>query len=166
MSYGYGVGDFLTISGLAITVYAAYKDAPGDYKHISEEVRPLQTIVDQAVNYLTNTALTDSKRQEGQEALQSCQNVLEELNALIEKYKSLASTNNKMQVFKRVKLGTEDITTLRARLTSNTVLLSNFNRRSAVPISKIQITYLGIVNNANISSFGPIAANSSKWRRA
>ena len=166
MSFGYGVGDFLTVSGLAITVYTAYKDAPGDYKHISEEVRPLQTIVDQAVNYLTNTALSDSKRQEGKEALQSCQNVLEELNALIEKYKSLASTNNKMQVFKRVKLGTEDITTLRARLTSNTVLLSNFNRRSASPISTIQSHRYTVVNDVNISILGPIAANSLKWRRA
>ena len=132
MSFGYGVGDILTISGLAIKVYSAYKDAPDDYKHISGEVKSLQTIVNRAIQYLKDTTLSDSKRQEGHEALQSCQSVLEELDSLIEKYKSLASTN-KMQVFKRVKLGTEDIMTLRTRLTSNTVFLSNFIRRFVLP---------------------------------
>ena len=128
MSFGFGIGDILTISGLAATVYSAYKDAPDDYKHISKEVRSLQTIVDEAAKYFEDTVLSNSKQLEGQEALQNCQSVLEDLNSLIEKYKSLASTN-KMQVFKRVKLGTEDITNLRARLTSTTISLSNFIRR-------------------------------------
>ena len=138
MSFGYSVGDFIAISGLAAKVYSAYKNAPDDYKHISEEVKSLQICVDQAVKYLKNTALSEVKRREGQDALQSCQSILKDLNSLIEKYQSLASTN-KMQVFKRVKLGTEDITTLRARLTSNTVLLSNFNRRFAIPVFTIYL---------------------------
>ena len=47
------------------------------------------------------------------------------LNLLAEKYKTLASTNKKLS-FKRLKLGMQDIATLRARLTSHTVLLTNF----------------------------------------
>ena len=136
MSFGFGVGDILAISGLAVQVYSAYKDAPEDYKHISEEVRSLQAIVDEAVKYYEDTVLSGSKRQEGQEALQGCQSVLEDLNSLIEKYRSLASTNKK-QVFKRVKLGTEDITTLRARLTSNTISLTNFIRRFVISVFTI-----------------------------
>ena len=136
----FGVGDVLTISGLAVKVYTAYRDAPDDYRHISEEVKSLQTIVDGAVKYFENTSLGDSKRQEGQEALQGCQGVLEDLNSLIEKYKSLASPN-KMQFFTRVRLGIEDIVTLRARLTSNTVLLSNFIRRFVIQsLTSIQPT--------------------------
>ena len=131
MSFGFGVGDILTISGLAVQVYSVYKDAPDDYKHISEEVRSLQTIVDGAVKHLKNGALSDSKRQEGQEALQGCQSILEDLNSLIEKYKSLESTDKK-QVLKRIKLGTEDIMTLRQRLMSNTLLLTNFTRRFVI----------------------------------
>ena len=149
MSFGYSVGDFIAISGLAVKVYSAYKDAPDDYKHISDEVKSLRIIVDQAAKYLNNTALGNDKQREGWEALQSCQSVLEDLNSLIEKYKSLASTD-KMQVFKRIKLGTEDIMTLRARLMSNTVILSNFNRRFAIPVFTNQY----MVYDADIFIFG------------
>ena len=155
------MGDILTISGLAVKVYSAYKGAPDDYKHISEEVKSLQTAVDQAVKFLKNPSLSEIKRQDGQKVLESCQGILEDLNSFIEKYKSLASTN-KMQVFKRVKLGTEDIMTLRARLMSNTILLSNFNRRFVILVFVIQY----MVYNADIIIFGLIVANSMKWRHA
>ena len=136
MSFGFGVGDILAVSGLAVKVYSAYKDAPDGYKHISEEVKSLQSIVDEAIRHLQNPALSDVKQQEGQEALQSCQSVLEDLNSLLEKYKSLGSAN-KMQVFKRVKLGTEDIMTLRDRLMSSSLFLTNFIRRFAIPVLRI-----------------------------
>lgn len=139
MSFGFSVGDILAISGLAFQVYTAYKDAPDDYKHISMEVKSLQAIVDEATKYFESTLLSNSKRQEGQDALQGCRSVLEDLNSLIEKYKSLASAN-KMQVSKRVMLGTEDIMTLRARLTSNTIALSNFIRRFVISVFTTQST--------------------------
>ena len=37
MSFGYGVGDIIAVSRLALKVYSAYKDAPDDYR--SEERR-------------------------------------------------------------------------------------------------------------------------------
>ena len=166
MSFGFGVGDILTISGLAAQVYSAYKDAPDDYKHISMEVKSLQAIVDEARKYFDNTILSNSKRQEGKEALQGCQSVLEDLNSLIEKYKSLDSAN-RMQIFKRVKLGTEDIMTLRARLTSNTISLSNFIRRFVISIYKIYFTkLLSSVLMLIYRSLAHIVANLLKWRHA
>ena len=60
--------------------------------------------------------------------MRGCRSVLEDLNSLIEKYNSLSSANT-YQVFKKVKLGTEDIATLRARLISNTGLLNGFIQR-------------------------------------
>lgn len=161
MSFGYGVGDLLTLPVLAVQVYSAYKDAPDGYKHISEDVKSLQTIIDDAVKYLQNNALSDSKRREGQEALHSCRGVLEDLNALLEKYKSLVSTN-KMQVFKRVKLGNEDIMTLRDRLVSSSIFLTNFIRRFAIPVFTTQY----IEYSTDISIFGPAAASFLKWRHA
>ena len=166
----FGVGEILTISGLAIKVITAY--TPGDYKRISEDVKSLQTIVDGAVKYFENTALSASKRQEGQEALQGCQSVLEDLNSLIEKYKSLASPD-KIQFFRRVKLGTENIVNLRARLTSNTVLLSNFIRRFVILVITIQPTYKSLLFKLPFSIYTvydvnifPIVASSLKWRHA
>ena len=138
MSFGFSVGDILTISKLAVTVYTAYKDAPNEYKNIAEEVDLLQIMINKAAQHFQSTTLSDNDRQEGQKVLKGCQSVLEDLNSLIEEYKSLASANA-TQIFKRVKLGTEDITSLRVRLISNTGLLSSFIRR--FDISTI-ITYI------------------------
>ena len=138
MSFGYGVGDIMAISRLAFKVYTACKDAPGDYRNISDEVKALHIIIDNAAQHFKSTTLSDDKRQKGHEVLRSCQNLLEDLDSLIGKYNTLASASSG-QVFQRVKLGTslvlgtEDIATLRARLTSNTTLLSSFIQRFDIP---------------------------------
>ena len=66
--------------------------------------------------------------------------MLEDLNSLMEKYKNLGSMNGRL-VFKRVKLGTEDIATLRARLTSNVALLSCFLQRFDIFTIRVPIGY-------------------------
>ena len=135
MSFGYGVGDFLALSTLALNVYTAYVDAPGDYKNISEEVKSLHIIIEEGAQHFERTILSCSQQQKGKDILQGCQSVLEDLGAFIEKYKSLASTN-KNQIFTRVKLGMKDITPLRTRLISNTILLNGFIQRFVVPDPK------------------------------
>ena len=132
MSFGWSVGDIIAISQLAVKVHAAYKNAPNHYKHISEEVRSLQIRINRAVQLFKSTSLSDSDREEGLEVLKGCQSILEDLNSLIEKYNSIASSS-KHQVFKKVKLGSEDIATLRARLISNTGLLNGFIQRFITP---------------------------------
>lgn len=129
MSFGFSIGDPIAILTLATKVYAAYEDAPKNYQNITKEVKSLHGIISKAIHHLESPALSKNDQQDGQDALISCQGVLEDLNShIIEKYKNLDSTDRR-QVFKRVKLGTEDIATLRARLTSNATLLSSFIRR-------------------------------------
>ena len=130
--FGWGVGDIIAISRLAVKVYTAYKDAPDDYRHIVDEVESLQIIINKAIHHFESPTLNDNNRQEGQKVLNGCQHVLEDLNSLIEKYNCLDSANTG-QVIKRLKLGTEDIATLRARLTSNTGLLNSFIQRFDIP---------------------------------
>lgn len=149
MSFGWGVGDIIAISELAVKVYTAYKGAPDDYKHIAEEAKSLQVIIDGAVQHFGSTTLSDNDRQGGQEVLKGCQSVLGDLNSLIEKYNSLAATNAS-QIFKRVKLGTEDIATLRARLTSNATLLSSFIRRFIFPL--LLVVYCTNISTLVVSS--------------
>ena len=126
--YGWGVGDIIAISRLAVKVYTAYKDAPDDYRHISDEVESLQIIIKKAARHFEGTTIDNNSRPEGQKVLKGCQNVLEDLNSLIEEYHCLASANTS-QIIMRVKLRTEDIPTLRARLISNTGLLNGFIQR-------------------------------------
>ena len=136
-----GVGDIVAISGLALKVCTAYKDALGDYQNISDEVESLHIIINRAAHHFESTTLSDNSQQEGHKVLRGCHKVLVDLDALIEKYNSLASKStgtSTSQALQRLKLsaslviGTEDIATLRARLTSNTTLLNGFIQRFGI----------------------------------
>ena len=144
MSFGYGVGDIMAISRLALKVYTAYKDAPDDYRNIADEVKSLHIIIEEATRHFDeSTTLSNKKQQGGKEVLEGCRNVLKDLDALIEKYNALASSNTS-KVFRRIKLGTEDIVTLRARLTSSTTLLNSFFQRLDITIT-ITIEYIMLI---------------------
>ena len=150
MSFGYSV-DIMAISGLALKVYTAYKDAPDDYRNIADEVKSLHIIIEEATRHFESTTLSNKKQQRGKEVLEGCQNVLKDLDTLIEKYNALAPTNaNTSQVFRRIKLGTEDIVTLRARLTSNTILLNGFIQR--LDIATITIEYIILISRHSCDS--------------
>ena len=124
------MGDIIAISGLAVQVYTAYQGAPDDYKHISDEVKSLQILIDKAVQHFESTTMKPNSRQEGQQALKGCKDVLEDLNSLIEKYNSTGSSKTS-RVLKRIRLGTENIDSLRVRLISNSASLNAFIQRSS-----------------------------------
>ena len=153
MSFGFGVGDIIAISGLAVNVYTAYKDAPGDYRNISDEVKSLQILIDKAAPFFESTTLKSNSRQEGQQALKGCKDVLEDLNSLIEKYNSSGSASRTSQVLRRIRLGTEDIATLRARLISNTGLLNGFIQRLAIPTILLDMSCRANTCHANSSLY-------------
>ena len=133
------MGDIMAISGLAVKVYTAYKEAPDEYKSISKEVESLHIIIQKAAQHFEGTKLNDNCRQEGLKVLEGCQSILEDLDALIIKYNSLASPSSS-HVLQRIKLGTtEDIATLRVRLISNITLLNGFIQRFEIPIYPIAI---------------------------
>ena len=136
MGFGYGV-DITAISELALKVYTACEDSPGDYRNTSDQVKSFHIILNQAAQHFESTTLSNSRRQEGQEVLEGCQNVLEDLDSFILEFSSLASASTS-QVLQRVQLGAEDIATLRARLTSNTALLNGFIQRFDMPIVTIK----------------------------
>ena len=136
---GYGAGDIIAVSQLVSTVYAAYKNAPKDYRDICGEVKLLKMKINKAIPHIQGTTLSDDDRQEGQEILTSCQSVLEDLNSLIEKY-SLASAKSG-QIVKKVQFGTEDIAALRGRLSLNIGLLDSFIQRFDIPTITIYQVY-------------------------
>ena len=130
-------GNFIALSALTIKVYMAYKDAPSDHRHISDEVAALQILIGKAAQYFNGNTISSDDRHEGQKILKGCQSILGDLDFLIEKYKRLSS-RNKMLVLTGVKSGKkEDIITLQERLISGTVLLNGFVRRFVILPSPI-----------------------------
>ena len=133
MSFGFGVGDFLAVTKLAWEVYTAYKDykeAPDDFRNISDEIKSLHIIVDRHKDEFLNTTLNPDEAAQLREILQGCTNVLEDLDRLRIKYMSLGSApGSSSQAIDRIKWSQENIAELRARLSSNTVLLTSFTAR-------------------------------------
>ena len=132
MSSGPSVGDIIAISGLAFKVRAAYKADGGDYSHISEEVEALQILIPKAAQHFKSTTISSGDHCYGQKVFKGCLSILADLNSLIQRFRSLASKNRRI-IFTRVKLGKEDIVSLRERLISNTILLKGFVRRFVFP---------------------------------
>ena len=130
MSFGFGVGDFIAVSKLALDVYTAYKDAPDDFRNISDEIKSLHIIIDRSKDKFQHKSLNSDEQVQLRGILQGCTNVLEDLDKLHIKYMSLGSAQgSSSRAIDRIKWSQENIAELRARLTSNTTLLSAFVAR-------------------------------------
>lgn len=140
------MGNIIAISTLALKVYTAYKDAPDGYSNISEEVMTLQMIVYTVAQYFEGTALSDNEWKLGLEVLKSCHGVLKDLDSLIAKYNA-----NTHQVFSEVRLGAEDVVTLRARLILNTGLLNGFIQRFDIPPSTLQYLCMILTSTSDVT---------------
>ena len=125
------VHDIIAITGLAVRVSIAYKDASDDYRHISEEVAALKLLVDRVAPHFKTNTISQEDYHYGEKVLKDCQSVVEDLDYFIDKYKRLAAINKRL-VLNRVKLGKKDITALEVQLVSNTILLKGFVRRCVV----------------------------------
>ena len=126
------VSDIIFVSGLAVRVHIAYKDAPDGYRRISEDAAALKVLIDKVAKHFKSMNINSHDYQYGQELWNGCQTVLEDLNSFFEKYKRLAAVNKRF-IFGTVKLGNNDITALHSQLISETVLMNGFVRRFVVP---------------------------------
>jgi len=135
------VGDFLGVAKLAWTVYNGYKDAPGDFRNLSNEINSLHNIVNSDI--LTAKNLTSEEHEKLGDILQECTNVLKDLDNLLTKYKRLGSPEgSSLRALERAERGQEDIVELKARLTSNTTLLNTFvTRYLQLPVLLLVIGY-------------------------
>ena len=124
MSFGFGVGDFITISTLAMNIYSSCKNSSRDFKSITSEVNSLHVVLKKTSEYLPEHSL-DTDAAECLESLKNeCYSVLKDIQDLLQKYRSLGM---KGRIWDKVKWGSEDISGIRHRLTVNVILLTAFN---------------------------------------
>ena len=127
MSSGWHAGNFIAASALTIKVYTTYQDDIDDQGYISNEVEVLRTLIDKAAQHFKATPISSDGRPHGQNVLICCQSVLEDLDSLARKYKSLPST-----IKRQVILSKKEMVALRESLISNTILLNGFVRRFVI----------------------------------
>ena len=124
MSFGFSVGDFITISTLAMNIYSSCKNSSRGFKSITSEVNSLHIVLKKTSEYLSEHSL-DADAAECLESLKNeCYSVLKDIQDLLQKYRSLGM---KGRIWDKMKWGSEDVSGIRHRLTVNVTLLTAFN---------------------------------------
>ena len=125
MSFGFSIGDFITVSSLAWQVYKSCKDSSDDFKTIANDVVSLHIVLKEIEEQYKEQTLERNQQVHLAKLTQNTRNVLKDLEALLEKYDSLGTQSQR--TWDRMRWGLEDINKLKERLTSSTTMLSIFN---------------------------------------
>lgn len=110
-------------------IEANYKTGKGSvesFDNISGEVRSLHAVLKECQDTLLGPPPQPDSEESLQVILEGCTKVLNDLQALVDKYESLRSKSK--VTLDRMKWCQEDIAEIRARLTSNVTLLTAFIR--------------------------------------
>ncbi|KAI9780749.1 MAG: hypothetical protein M1839_006536 [Geoglossum umbratile] len=84
MSFGYGVGDILSLEQLAWKAYRSCKDAPESFKNISQEVLSLHALLKEIQENLSTETLSSTRQARLKIIGDGCHDVLEELQSLVD----------------------------------------------------------------------------------
>ncbi|ETS78724.1 hypothetical protein PFICI_08577 [Pestalotiopsis fici W106-1] len=131
MSFGFGVGDFLTVIELANKIRRDFADAPDQFRQLTDEVRNLTTVLNDVLVLLDEHDLSEKQTISLREIKDSCQHVLDDIKRVAEKYSTLVPQDTTVKrrakrVWKRFKWDPNEARDLRSRITSNITVLQSF----------------------------------------
>lgn len=146
MSFGFSVGDFLAVLHLANDLGGRFAQAPSEYKAIKEEyvlsfgsLNHILTIYGRIeslifalnrINGLDEKELDNQQKDGVNQIIQSCDNVLQELDSRLQKFHILANDSTPdwrgrmRQAWKRIRWNQAEINNFRSRIVSNISLLN------------------------------------------
>ena len=125
MSFGFSIGDFVTVSSLAWQLYKSCKDSSDDFKIVANDVVSLHIVLKEIEEQYKEQTLERSQQVHLATLTRNTRGVLKELETLLEKYDSLGTQSQR--TWDRMRWGMEDVKRLREQLTSSTAMLSIFN---------------------------------------
>ncbi|KIW18445.1 hypothetical protein PV08_02733 [Exophiala spinifera] len=133
MGFGFGVGDFIAVINLAGEIRSRFVDAPHQFRDLSNEVKSLSYILHD-IEILPQPDLPGEEIAGFGEVIQSCKEVLKELEETLDKYQELDPTRRDFagrsrRVWKRLRWDQKDIDRLRSRVTLNVSMLTTFLER-------------------------------------
>jgi hypothetical protein len=125
MSSGFSVGDMIALGVLAWDTYNACKAAPEAFGNISSELESLCAVIEQAELLCEEKSFLERQQKPLAIVLKGCRKVLMDLQVLVGNYKKLGKSR---WTWERVAFDKEEVKEIRARLTSNVVMLAAFIR--------------------------------------
>lgn len=128
MSFGFSVGDFLAVLTLASKIRKDFKGAPSQFKSISDDIRSLSIVIQDA--HVNIDQMSDHQTANFAQILTTCKDLLKEVETMMDKWSVISKPQQGKAVqrlWKRLKWEPQEIMELRARITSNVVLLNAYN---------------------------------------
>jgi hypothetical protein len=129
MSFGFSLGDFLQVIGLARKTYSDFHNAPREFHEVSREIGSLYAILEalqDEVKDPTSPLLHHEERQRNfKNIITGCGVVLTEMNEVREKHSSLGTEDAK--ILHRFRFPHKKVDELRRKLTYHTNILSTFS---------------------------------------
>lgn len=125
MSFGFSASDVVLCVRFAHKLWKEAKDAPNDFQNVTTEVANFKLVLDEVQESIAERELDQRKRTELAELINGCTGVLNDLQSLLDKYKSLATQSKR--TWDRFRFGKEPIEMIRSRLVSHTTLLMTFH---------------------------------------
>jgi hypothetical protein len=89
MSFGFSIGDFVTLSQLALNIYNSCKSSPSEFKSIAGEVNTLSIILGILSSHLQECTLDEQATKKLEVLHTQTLEVLTDIEALLQKYGSL-----------------------------------------------------------------------------
>jgi hypothetical protein len=89
MSFGFGVGDFLTVSKLAFDLWRSMKGAPGDFNEISRELGSFYIILHGLQDQIQDKASLLNRR--GEDRKQELETLISNLDGTLQELQALSS---------------------------------------------------------------------------
>ena len=136
MSFGCGIGDVVAVTQLAWKTYKRCKDAPESYRNISNDVSSMNMVLKEIEEAVETHPQPLERQKRLKHILDGCRNVLETLNAIVDKYNSLGTKAKRS--WDRARYGFEDVAEIRSRLSSSLISLNAFLRCVPCPLGKCQ----------------------------
>ena len=128
MSFGFSPSDIVTLLKLVTKTYQGWKNACGEYADITSMLDGLCIVLgrirDEANKPTSLLARNDADREELGDVLRGCRKTVQELNAVVVKFKSLSSSRKKN--WDRLRLGVKNLNDLRAKLTQHTTTITAY----------------------------------------
>ncbi|KAF9772566.1 hypothetical protein IL306_009722 [Fusarium sp. DS 682] len=130
MSFGFSVGDFIAVIGLAAKIRKKFAGAPGQFQEISDQTKRLYICLGD-VSTIPDWELSSKQADELKEIANGCLEVLQTLEKTLNKYIELQPGGDDVRkkvrkMWKRLTWEPDDIRDLRSRITEHVALLNAF----------------------------------------
>ncbi|MCJ1387951.1 hypothetical protein MMC18_000794 [Xylographa bjoerkii] len=125
MSFGFGIGDIIAVSDKAWKLYQLCSQSSEQFTELSSQAALLHIVLKQNKENVEKTKLTPEKSSDLVVLIKGCDNVLDALEKLLDKYEAFST--REQSVWNQFKLGLEDTVKLQQKLDTNIGLLTAYN---------------------------------------